>query len=308
MLATVGDLHDDLAGVLGGRVHVGAPLARYTSLRVGGPADVLAVPETVDELVVIVRAAVRHGACLTVLGNGSNVLIADAGIAGVVVRLGRGFIQCDWRVTEDGAFVRTGAAMPLARLARVAVKRGLAGLEYAEGIPASVGGAILMNAGAYGGTVGTAVETVEGVDARGTVQTVSGASLAFDYRRSSVPAGFIVTAVTFRLLAEDPVTVRDRMATLQTRRQESQPGGAASAGSIFKNPDGDHAGRLIEAAGLKTRQVGGARISEVHANFIVNEGGASAGDVKALMDLAQRAVWERSGVWLEPEVRLVGRW
>jgi UDP-N-acetylmuramate dehydrogenase len=210
----------------------------------------------------------------------------------------------DW---HPGGVV-AGAAVQLGKLARAAVGRGLGGLEHAEGIPGTVGGAVFMNAGAYGGDVSEAIESVDGVDAEGTRRTLAADALAFGYRRTDLPPGFIVTSVRFRLTPDDPEALAQRLRAIRDRRVASQPHGSANAGSIFKNPTGDHAGRLIEAAGLKGMRVGGARISERHANFIVNDGGAAAADVQALMAEAQRAVWEWNGVWLEPEIRLVGRW
>jgi UDP-N-acetylmuramate dehydrogenase len=208
----------------------------------------------------------------------------------------------------DAPCVEAGAAVQLGRLARAAAERGLAGVEYAEGIPGTVGGALFLNAGAYGGEVSDTVDEVEGVDATGAVRRLSRTTLSFVYRRTVLPAGFLVTAVRFRLRPEASTAVQARLTHARDRRVASQPHGQANAGSIFKNPPGDYAGRLVEAAGLKGTRVGGARISEQHGNFIVNEGAARATDVQALMQEAQRVVWERNGVWLEPEVRLVGSW
>ncbi len=293
-----------ISAALGDRVRAGEPLGRHTSFRIGGPAELLVMPQTPAELAAVMRAAAAHGVALVFLGGGSNVLVADGGVAGVVVKLGRGFARIDW----DGAGVRAGAAVQLGRLARAAVGRGLGGLEFAEGIPGTVGGALFMNAGAYGGDLSAAVEVVEGLDAMGAPATLPGGALTFGYRRTVLPPAFVVTAVRFGLRREDPSVVHARMEEVRARRTAAQPHGKANAGSIFKNPAGDHAGRLIESAGLKGARAGRAHISERHANFIVNEGGAHAADVKALMELAQRVVWERSGVWLEPEVRLVGNW
>jgi len=226
----------------------------------------------------------------------------------VVVKLGRGFSAVEWSDAPAGPQVRAGAAVQLGRLARAAVTRGLAGLEYAEGIPGTVGGALFMNAGAYGGDLSGVVEAVEGVMPDGTCVELRGEALRFRYRRAEVPRGFVVTAVVFALRHDDPGAVKARMSEARRRRLAGQPQGSPSAGSIFKNPNGDFAGRLVEAAGLKGARAGRACISDRHANFIVNEGGARAADVKALMDVAQREVWERSGVWLEPEVQLVGSW
>jgi UDP-N-acetylmuramate dehydrogenase len=293
-----------LEAVVPGRVRVEEPLARHTSFRIGGPADVLVAPDTPDELAGIVRAAAAVGIPVTLLGAGSNLLVGDGGVRGVVVKLGRGFRRVAWQAP----CVEAGAAVQLGRLAREAATRGLAGLEYGEGIPGTVGGALFMNAGAYGGEIADVVDVVEGVDAEGQVQRLGRAALAFTYRRTALPAGLVVTAVTFRLRPEAAKAVQARLDQARARRTASQPHGWANAGSIFKNPPGDYAGRLVERAGLKGVRVGGARISERHGNFIVNEGDARAADVQALMQEAQRVVWEGSGVWLEPEVRLVGSW
>ena len=331
---------------LGDRARPGEPLARYTSFRIGGPADLLVLPDTADELAHVLATAAAFGVRLTLLGGGSNVLVGDGGMRGVVVKLGRGFARITWNGTEaeresaraarggsragvelgaseersarsarapDGPpgefiFIHAGAAVQLGRLARAAVARGLAGLEYAEGIPGTVGGALFMNAGAYGGELAHAVESVEGLGRDGRALELPGGALVFGYRRSALPPGFVVTAVCLRLRRDESGQGRNRLDEARARRTAAQPHGKANAGSIFKNPNGEHAGRLIEVAGLKGARAGRARISERHANFIVNEGGARAADVKALMDVAQRVVWERSGVWLEPEVQLVGNW
>jgi UDP-N-acetylmuramate dehydrogenase len=301
---SVADLHQRLAPLFNDRLRVSEPLARHTSYRIGGPADLLVRPDSADELGVVLREAAAHGVRVTLLGGGSNMLVGDGGIRGVVVKLGRGFRRVEWR--SDGA--RAGAAVQLGRLARDSVARGLAGLEHAEGIPGTVGGALFMNAGAYGGEVASVADAVEGLDGAGNPIALGREALPFSYRRAHLPPGFVVTAVGFRLRPDDPESVRGRLDGARARRLASQPQGQPNAGSIFKNPRGDHAGRLIEAAGLKGWRVGGARFSERHANFIVNDGRARAADVQALMAIAQRAVWERSGVWLEPEVRLVGSW
>lgn len=290
--------------VLPGRARADELLARHTSFRIGGPADVLVSPDTAEELAGVVRAAGAVGVPVTMLGGGSNMLVGDGGIRGVVVKLGPGFRQVVW----DAPCVEAGAAVQLGRLSRDAAERDLAGLEYAEGIPGTVGGALFMNAGAYGGETSGAVDEVEGVDAAGTVRRLAREALTFAYRRTALPAGFVVTAVRFRLCPDTAGAVRARLDAVRARRTASQPHGWANAGSIFKNPCGDYAGRLVEVVGLKGARIGGARISEQHGNFIVNEGHARAADVQALMQQAQRVVWEERGVWLEPEVRLVGSW
>jgi UDP-N-acetylmuramate dehydrogenase len=306
--ATPAELIEAVRVPLGRRARADEPLARHTSFRIGGPADLLVLPDTPADLARVLAAAAAHDVSVTLLGGGSNVLVGDGGIRGVVVKLGRGFAGIEWTEDGDDVRVRAGAAVQIGQLARASVDRGLAGLEFAEGIPGTIGGALFMNAGAYGGEFAPVVEGVDGLDRSGESRTLARDALAFGYRRTRLPAGFVVVAVHLRLRREDPAAVRARMEDARDRRLAAQPHGQSNAGSIFKNPDGDHAGRLIEAAGLKGMRAGRARISERHANFIVNEGGASAADVKALMDVAQRVVWERSGVWLEPEVRLIGRW
>ena len=297
-------LHQRLAARFGERALAAEPLARHTSYRIGGPADVLVRPDTPEELAVTLREARAAGVPVTLLGGGSNMLVGDGGIRGLVVKLGRGFRRVEWRDTAAHA----GAAVQVGKLARASVDRGLAGLEHAEGIPGTVGGALFMNAGAYGGDTASVVEAVDGIDADGQLVSVRRDEVSFTYRRAHLPPGFVVAGVTFCLRSDDPAAVRERLEGWRRKRLASQPQGLPNAGSIFKNPSGDHAGRLIEAAGLKGRRVGGARFSEHHANFIVNDGRARAADVQALMAIAQRAVWERSGIWLEPEVRLVGSW
>lgn len=301
---TVRVVREMLAGALGDRLRCGEPLARHTSYRIGGPADALALPDTAAELAAVVRACRAADVPLAVLGAGSNLLVGDGGMPGVVVKLGAGFRRMDWHARG----VTAGAAVLLGKLARTATAHGLAGLEQAEGIPGTVGGAVVMNAGAYGWETGDVLARVDGVDAAGRLVTLDRSQLAFRYRRSELPPGFIVTAATFELRPDAPAAIGARLAAVRDQRVASQPHGASNAGSIFKNPGGDHAGRLIEAVGLKGRRIGRARVSERHANFIVNDGGATAADVQALMAEAQRTVWERSGVWLEPEIRLVGRW
>lgn len=300
----VGVVAERLTTTLGGRVRARESLARHTSYRIGGPADLLVLPDSAAELAAVVRACRERDVPLTVLGAGSNLLVGDGGLPGVVVKLGPGLRRVEW----GEAGVTAGAGALIGKLARAATARGLAGLEQAEGIPGTVGGAVVMNAGAYGWETGDVLAEVEGVDADGRVVVLDRTRLVCRYRRTELPDEFVVTGATFSLRPEDADAVAARLAAVRAQRIASQPHGASNAGSIFKNPGGDHAGRLIEAVGLKGRRIGGARISERHANFFVNEGGATAADVQALIAEAQRMVWERSGVWLEPEIRLVGRW
>jgi UDP-N-acetylmuramate dehydrogenase len=299
---------------MGERVQLEAPLARYTSLRVGGPADVLVRAESVADVQLVARAARDAGVPVFVLGGGTNLLVSDRGVRGIVLVLGRGF---DYVRTEEApiddddvpaTMVTVGAAVRVGRVVRWAVSAGLGGLEPAEGIPGTIGGGLLMNAGAYGVEIGEVVSSVSAVAADGAELHLDRAALRFEYRKAALPPGCIVTDVTLRLRRGAPAELRARMREAKRRRESSQPKGRPSAGSMFKNPPDDHAARLIEAAGLKGQRLGRVQISDKHANFFVNLGGGRAEDVKGLLDLAQRVVWERYQVWLEPEVRLVGEW
>jgi UDP-N-acetylmuramate dehydrogenase len=263
---------------------------------------------SVPELQAVLRVCEEQARPVFFLGGGTNLLVSDRGVRGVVVRLGKAFDFVEWRLDAAGAEVRAGAAVPFKRLVYRAVAAGLAGLEFGEGIPGTLGGGLLMNAGAFGGEIGRVVEAIEAVAAGGEALVLPRARLGFSYRRLALPAGAVVTAVRLRLARGDPADLRAAVADAKARRDRHQPKGRPNAGSVFKNPAGAHAGRLIEAAGLKGARLGGAMISERHANFIVNLGGARAADVKGLMDLAQRAVRARARVELEPEIRLVGEW
>ncbi len=292
----------------GARVRFAEPLSRHTSFRIGGPADVWVEVTDAQE---IRRARVLAAAAdlpLFVLGGGTNVLVSDRGVRGVVVHLGRTLAAVDWRANGAGQHVRAGAAVPFKRLVTESVVRGLTGLEFAEGIPGTLGGGLLMNAGAFGGEIADVVEYIEGVDTGGEVQRVPRSDLRFGYRHFDLPAGFIVTHLEFLLKPGARDAIIAKRADAKRRRGAHQPLGYPNAGSIFKNPPAEFAGRLIEAVGLKGHRSGGAMFSHRHANFIVNVDGATAADVRALMAEAIRRVSEQKGVRLEPEIRLVGDW
>jgi UDP-N-acetylmuramate dehydrogenase len=302
------ELHDQFVSLLGERVRFALPLARYTSFRIGGPADVFAEPITLEELRTLL--ALLHAETLPffLLGGGTNILVSDKGVRGVVIKLGDGFNYACWEEQGESAVVKVGAANSLGRFVRAAMRKGYQGMEFAEGIPGSVGGGLLMNAGAFGGELSRVVTAIHGVEREGHLARLSGEAIGFSYRRTALPPQFVVTQVELHLPRGDPAEMAAVMERAQRKRQRNQPHGYPNAGSIFKNPPGTYAGRLIEAAGLKGRPHGKASISEHHANFIVNTGSASATDVKCLMEHVQHAVWEKSQVWLEPEVRLVGEW
>lgn len=297
-------LEHELRARFGARLRREYPLAGLTSFRIGGPADLYLLLEDEDELAATVAAAQRHAVVLFCLGSGTNLLVSDRGIRGLVVKLGPGFA----RLELDGCGVRAGAAAQFGELARMTAARGLAGLEFGEGIPGSVGGGLMMNAGAFGGEMACVVTAVRGVDAAGQVRMLAKPEVGFAYRRASLPPRFILTRVDCMLAPGDPETLRARIAEIHAKRMSRQPDGVPNAGSVFKNPPGSFAGRLLDAAGLKGERRGGAAFSTRHANFIVNLGGARAGEVRALIELARERVRASAGVVLEPEIRLVGEW
>lgn len=292
----------------GARVRCDEPLSRHTSFRIGGPADVWIEVNDAAELLAVQRVARDEGSPIFVIGIGTNVLVSDRGVRGVVAKLGRGLGGITWAATPRGMRAHAGAALPFKKLVLEAASRELTGLEFAEGIPGSIGGGLLMNAGAFGGEMSDVVESIEGTEVeRGEVRYEK-AELRFGYRRFDLPGGVIITAVNFALQSGDGAEIRARMADAKRRRESKQPLGVPNAGSIFKNPPGEYAGRLIDAVGLKGARVGGAMVSEAHANFIVNVDGARAEDVKCLMDRIVDAVWQQKQVRLVPEIRLVGDW
>lgn len=300
--------HAQLISLMGERVQFMAPLARYTSFRVGGPADVFLELNALAELQAVVAFLHTEHVPYFLLGSGTNLLVSDRGVRGVVLHLGAGFNYTHWNENEDIACVKVGAARPLGRFVREAATKQYSGVEFAEGIPGSVGGGLLMNAGAFGGELSRVVDAIRGVQQTGEVVRLSGEAIGFAYRRTALPSGFIVTEVEFRLRRGLSERISATMRCAQQKRQATQPHGYPNAGSIFKNPPGAYAGKLIEAAELKGKRCGQAQVSEQHANFIVNRGGATAFEVKQLMEYVQQTVWERHHVRLEPEVRLVGEW
>ncbi len=301
-------LAEALRSIAGLKFKMAEPLARHTSIRVGGPADYFVEVQDDSVLTQVLVVLKHHGVAFLLLGRGSNVVVSDRGIRGVVISLGGGFKDIQWQETQDEARIIIGAAFPVARLVRLAVTKGFCGLEFAEGIPGSVGGALVMNAGAYGSEMEKVVSRVEGVTATGQPVAFDRNELKFSYRRTRLPLETVVTRVELFLKKGEGRQATHKVRELTRRRKNSQPSGYPNSGSMFRNPPGEFAGRLIEQACLKGTQVGKAKISERHANFIVNLGGASAEDVKKLMELAGAEVKKKCGVQLEPEVQFVGEW
>lgn len=284
------------------------PLAKYTAARLGGAADWLYVArESLEQLADVVQAAWDDQLPVRVLGGGANVLVSDAGFRGLVVINHVAQIEFgDW---HDGRNLAVTSGTGLLRLAREAAAHGLAGMEWAIGVPGTLGGAIVNNAGAHGSDMGHSIGDVVVLDARAGAQLYSQAELQFAYRHSLLKARqdreFLVLMATLCLEQDDPQAIRERMESYNAYRKRTQPPGA-SLGSIFKNPAGDYAGRLIEACGLKGTAIGGVQVSPIHANFIVHAGNASASDYYRLIQLVQETVEREQGIRLELEVELLG--
>jgi len=295
----------ELAQALGKQVRFDVPMSRHTSLRVGGPADALAVPNGRAELARLLEICARHELAHLVLGNGFNTLVRDGGIDGVVIQLSR------FRSLEErpGGRIRVEAGVSHSQLTRFCIERGLSGLEFGCGIPGTVGGWLAMNAGIAEREIGDATLEIEVMSPTGSTTTrLARERLEFRYRglRGLAPGSVILLGL-LEVVPTQPPVVKKEVDRLLARRGASQPLNVPSCGSVFKNPRGDYAGRLIEAAGLKGARVGDAEISELHANFIANRGRASAADVLQLIERARERVLSELGIELETEVHVVGR-
>jgi UDP-N-acetylmuramate dehydrogenase len=292
-----------LRGALGPRLREGFPIAPLTTFRIGGPAALFVEAEDDRDLAAAAEAGRGSDVPVAVIGKGSNVLVSDRGFAGIVIRLGRGY---RW-AGRDHERLTAGGAMPLPALAGVALRHGLGGLEFGIAIPATLGGAVKMNAGAHARSMSEVVERVE-VFLLGAAErrTIGGDEVGFAYRRSGISADGVVVGATVRLRPAEEPAIRALMDEAREWRRRTQPLAEPNCGSVFKNPDGDHAARLIEAAGAKGLRIGGARVSEKHANFIVADPGASAADVWALIERVRALVAVETGLRLETEVQTIG--
>ena len=309
-MSGVSTIGGELEGIVPGRLKADEPLAQYTTLRVGGPADFLAVAQKTDEVVALVRAAQRLGLPLRIIGRGSNLLVADAGVRGLVIRNTANEVRVLPGDAPDRQVIRADAGVSCANLASRTAKLGLAGFEFAVAIPGTIGGAVVQDAGAHGTEMRDVLTSVEYLDRDGELRSAPAAELELAYRFSRFkkpPRGQAVLRAEIGLTRSTSEQVAKLIDEIRTWRAASQPT-EPSAGSIFTNPPGDYAGRLIEQAGLKGRQLGQAQISPKHANFIVNLGGAGAADVQGLIALAKSAVKARFGVDLEQEVEMIGEW
>ena len=279
-----------------------ADMWQYTTLKLGGTADWLAFPRSAAEIAELFAEAGAAGLPVTVIGHGSNLLVLDGGIRGLVIRIEKNMKN----IRREGNRLTAAAGAMLGAVAGFAAENGLTGLEFASGIPGTVGGAVTMNAGAYGGEMKDVVVRVDGILPDGTEMSLSGEEMRFGYRRSAVKdLNLIVTEVTMELAEGDPAAIRAKMSELNRQRAEKQPLDVPSAGSTFKRPEGFYAAALIDQCGLKGYSVGGAQVSMKHAGFLVNSGDSSR-DYLELVRTVQRIVRERAGVELEPEIRIIG--
>jgi len=285
------------------RLLVNEPMAKHTTFCIGGPADFLVLPSSPREVADVWRVAVEHGMPVMAMGNGSNMLVLDGGIRGVVLKFGEtmGYIH------HMGTTVIAGAGASLGDVSRYAAQNNLANMEFAVGIPGSIGGAVFMNAGAYDGEIGNIVSAVTAISSAGQVQRFTNGDIGFSYRHSAFQDnGCMICEVEISLSAGNPEAIAKQMMEYTCKREAKQPIEMPSAGSTFKRPPGKFAGTLIEQAGLKGVRIGGAQVSEKHAGFIINAGGATAADVLALIQEVQRQVSIKFDVQLHPEVRVIG--
>ena len=296
------------------RIKYNEPLASHTSFNIGGPADVFVTVENEEELAKAINFAKAENIRYFLLGNGSNVLASDEGFRGIIIKLSGDFNTA----TVDGEIIKAGTGITLSKLAGLAMNSSLTGLEFASGIPGTLGGALFMNAGAYGGEmkqIVTKVKVLKNIptanntdcEGCGAIIELTGEEMQFGYRHSILKEkNYIALSCEMKLEKGDKETIASYMRELALKRKEKQPLEYPSAGSTFKRPEGYFAGKLIEDAGLKGLQVGGAQVSPMHAGFVVNNGGATASDVIDLMHIVQETVADKFGVFLEPEVRIVG--
>jgi UDP-N-acetylmuramate dehydrogenase len=302
---TFPDILPDLkaqAPKLRGRLLPNQPLAELTWFRVGGPAQVLFMPEDEEDLAYLF-ARLPSEIPATVVGLGSNLIVRDGGVPGVVIRLGRGFNEIK---VEDAARLRVGAAVPDVKVARAAQEAGVAGLSFLRGIPGAIGGALRMNGGAYGGETKDALIEARAVDRRGRLHVLKNGDLGFGYRHCGAPDDFVFTQALFEGRLGDSDIIAAEMNKITESREATQPIKSRTGGSTFKNPPGQKAWQLIDAAGCRGLMVGGAQVSELHCNFLINRGNASAADIENLGEEVRRRVKDNSGVTLDWEIKRIG--
>ncbi len=296
------DILKRLAVSIKGQCRFNEPMSRHTSFRIGGPADLLVIPADESDLQSLLAGIYRSRIPYMILGNGTNLLVLDGGIRGVVIKMTTGFRQTE----RKEKILKVGAGFPLPRLVERSAEMGLAGLEWGVGIPGSLGGALVMNAGAYGGQMSDIVKKVWGFTRTGDKLTLKAGQINFGYRHSEYPKDFVITGAELEMRPGRKSSIRGAMEQWMSKRQKNQPLSLPSAGCIFKNPTNDSARRLIGVAGLKGKKIGGAKVSSKHANFIVNDGGAKAADVLRLVALVRERTYREVGIELVPEVKTAG--
>jgi UDP-N-acetylmuramate dehydrogenase len=297
----VPDLRARMPG-LRGRLIANQPLAELTWFRVGGPAQVLFSPQDEEDLAMLL-AGLPGAVPVTVIGLGSNLIVRDGGVAGVVIRLGRGFGDI---AVEDGHRVRAGTAVPDVKVARAAQEAAIAGLSFLRGIPGSIGGALRMNGGAYGGETKDVLVAARSVDRAGRIIGFTNADMHYTYRHCGAPDDVIFTEAVFQGRPGDPAVIATEMDKITESREATQPIKSRTGGSTFKNPAGHKAWQLIDAAGCRGLQIGGAQVSPMHCNFLINLGGATAADIETLGETVRARVEETSGVDLDWEIKRIG--
>ena len=288
-----------------GRLTPNRPLAELTWFRVGGPAEVLFTPADEEDLAQFL-SQLDEDIPVTVIGVGSNLLVRDGGVPGVVIRLGRGFNQVALEGAPEECLIRAGAAALDVKVAKFALEHGIEGLTFLRGIPGTIGGALRMNAGAHGGELKDVLVSARAIDRRGRVHEVAAEALGMSYRHSNAPEDWIFTSALLRGRPGEQEEIARHMKEIQAMREDAQPIRSRTGGSTFRNPEGGKAWELIDAAGMRGVRVGGAKVSEKHCNFLINEGGASAAEIEALGELVRALVKETSGVELQWEIRRIG--
>ncbi len=294
-----------LVEMMGKSVQLDRAMSEHTTFRIGGKADAVCFVQELGELQELLSYLSKENIPYLVVGRGSNLLVRDSGFKGVVILM-RDKLATIERHAENDQIVVAGGGFALSDLVKYTTQKGLGGLEFLAGIPGTVGGAVIMNAGAFGNDMGSVVQEIELVNPQGELISRQRSDLAFSYRASSIQEGAVVLKASLQCTRETPKIVSKRVADYLTRRRATQPLEYPSAGSVFRNPPDDYAGRLIEETGLKGKKIGGAMISPKHANYIVNTGGARANDVLALMEMAKEKVRAQTGIELEPEIKVVG--
>lgn len=295
------NLHDFIPEA-SGRIEFDASLAKLTWFRTGGNAEVLFTPKDESDLCLFLKSLPKNIPVMP-LGVGSNLLIRDGGVEGVVIRLGKNFSS----VETDGEFVHAGSGAPDISVARAAMDAGISGLEFLRGVPGTIGGALKMNAGAYGTEVQDIFVSARAVDRAGKIHILNHDDMGFSYRHTSVPDDYVFINATFKGRPDDRKNIEKRMKEIGDAREESQPLRTRTGGSTFKNPDGLSAWKLIDGAGCRGLEIGGAQVSEKHCNFLINNGNATSADIEQLGEEVRRRVMNNSGVKLEWEIKRVGR-